>query len=183
MDLHHIVGVVAQCVQPGSATRRQLGSRLDDLQRAVSMHQAGGMDGSALLSSVTLAFIQLQTTGRISDTEREKTLGCVLTALTPPAGQRLQHVHPAVIDHLTRHLTGVFTPTVPGNTQPLQTALPEPTRLLALQCWRRMTQAVATVHNGGTLRGYWTASLPQDYLALVVCALLDTAEQAEDAEL
>ncbi|KAJ1839518.1 hypothetical protein LPJ73_006733, partial [Coemansia sp. RSA 2703] len=114
---------------------------------------------------------------------REKTLGCVLTALTPPAGQRLQHVHPAVIDHLTRHLTGVFTPTVPGNTQPLQTALPEPTRLLALQCWRRMTQAVATVHNGGTLRGYWTASLPQDYLALVVCALLDTAEQAEDAEL
>ncbi|KAJ1724069.1 hypothetical protein LPJ53_001643 [Coemansia erecta] len=186
MEIHHIAGIVAQCVQPGSAIRAQLGRHLDDLRRAAGAQRAAGADpGGAILGSVTLAFVQALTARpRLSDNEREKLLECVLAALTPADGQRLMHVHPAVVDHLSRQLVGIFALDTPGSGRAL-VAAPEATRLLALRCWRQMARVLGSVQipNGGaavSLTAYWAKRMPPDYLALAVCALLDNAEHADD---
>ncbi|KAJ2782055.1 hypothetical protein GGI15_003030 [Coemansia interrupta] len=181
MELHYSVVAVSQCLRPGSATRGQLGQRLDDLRKVARAQQALGAHGGAVLDSVTLAFVQtLAARPPPSDSERTKALDCVLLALTPSGGHRLATVHPAVVDHLSRQLTSLFIPDTPHGPH---TPTPEPTRLLALRCWRQMARALGTVQTpagGLSLKLYWAASLPAEYLALAVCALLDNAELAED---
>ncbi|KAJ1821061.1 hypothetical protein LPJ56_003314, partial [Coemansia sp. RSA 2599] len=100
-------------------------------------------------------------------------------------------VHAIIIDHISRLLVPLFA-LDSFNTQGV---FPDHTRLLAIRCWRQMAVGVATVHvpethpkprDGGevqrtvSLGGYLPRYLPKDYLPLVVCALLDNAEMADD---
>ncbi|KAJ2716315.1 hypothetical protein H4R19_000715 [Coemansia spiralis] len=128
----------------------------------------------------------------LSDREREAALECIGEALDRRAP--ITQVPAVVVGHLARILVSQFA----VSPEMMRSgAFPEPARRLAIECWRRMASNVATVSvpRGGaalpptgptdtvSLREFVGLGLPGDYLALVVCGLLDNAEVADDQQL
>ncbi|KAJ2739853.1 hypothetical protein GGI20_006041, partial [Coemansia sp. BCRC 34301] len=122
---------------------------------------------------------------------RELALESLREALAPTNGLRMTGVHAIVIDHLSRILVPLFA--VTGGS-----LLPEPTRVLAIGCWRQLATAIESVYipqthphhralgtlpETVTLARYVASYLPPDYLSLVACGLLDNAELSDSRQL
>ncbi|KAJ1894039.1 hypothetical protein LPJ66_005415 [Kickxella alabastrina] len=208
MDIRTLLSAVTQCLQAGSTTRKSLGHWLEQLLDATKHLKAINVEAASLLSHMTLAATRLLTPGaHLSDRERELTLECLLEALTLDSRKPFKHmtqVHAIIIDHLGRILVQLIT--LDGSVGTNRSPFPEPTRLLAVKCWRQLVVGISTVHvpqthphprnsqnpGGGTmdsvprtmvLRDYVQEYLPVDYLPLAVCGLLDNAEIADDQQL
>ncbi|KAJ2896816.1 hypothetical protein IWW38_001908, partial [Coemansia aciculifera] len=198
MDIRALTASVAQCLQPGSPQRRDLSRRLEQLLEATRAMKAANVEPTSLLTHITLVQAQVFTPGAqspLSDRERELALQSLLEALRPARRTQLTEVHAIIVDHLTRVLIPLFATGVGGGSGG---GLPEPTRQLAIACWRQLVTVIASVHVPRThppndafvsrpctvdLSRYMAAYLPADYLSLVACALLDNAELADSYEL
>ncbi|KAJ2424259.1 hypothetical protein GGF41_002840, partial [Coemansia sp. RSA 2531] len=195
MDIRAVAASVAQSLQPGSPQRRDLGRRLEQLVYATKATKAANVEATSLLTHITLVQARVFAPGNaLSDRERELALESLREALTPSRHPRMSEVHAIIVDHLSRILIPLFAVSDP--------VCPEPTRQLAIACWRQLATAIASVHIPqahppshtpsaalGTppctvaLAGYIGAYLPPDYLSLAACALLDNAELADSQQL
>ncbi|KAJ2806900.1 hypothetical protein H4R21_000687 [Coemansia helicoidea] len=194
MDIAAAVAAVVQCVEPGSPGRAALADRLSQLLRAIQSLKSAPVPPAMILMHTTLAAARLFAPAvLLGDRERELALECAREALSSHGP--IIHVPAVVVDHLARILVSQFA--VSQELMRSGGALPEPARKLAIECWGRLAANVATVSvpRGGSvlpprgptdtvsLREYFGRSLPGDYLALVVCGLLDNAEAADDQQL
>ncbi|KAJ2655035.1 hypothetical protein IW148_006195 [Coemansia sp. RSA 1199] len=188
MDIVPLVSTIASCVEPGSVDRHLLHQRLTELVLAVRNAKATNVDSTSLLTHITLVAARLVSHRvELSDRERELVLETVQEALTSKAHRPLFNVHAVVVDHIGRILVPLFV---------APSALPEATRLLAINAWRQLVK-VASVHVPEkhstqksrqlpctlSLCDYIKEFMPPDYLSLAVCALLDNAETADDQRL
>ncbi|KAJ2825905.1 hypothetical protein GGI24_003040, partial [Coemansia furcata] len=193
MDIRSLAASVAQSLQPGSPQRRDLAPRLEQLVAATRATKAANVEATSLLTHITLVQARVFAPGNaLSDRERELALGSLREALTPLRHPRLTDVHAIIVDHLGRILIPLIAVSDP--------AMPEPTRQLAIACWRQLVTAVASVHIPQAhppphtpttstppctvpLAVYIGAYFPPDYLSLATCALLDNAELADGYQL
>ncbi|KAJ2439988.1 hypothetical protein GGF42_007774, partial [Coemansia sp. RSA 2424] len=196
MDVRTLTASVAQCLQPGSPQRRDLGRRLEQLVEATRIMKAANVEATSLLTHITLVQARVFAPGMpLSDRERELALESLREALTPSRHSRMAQVHAIIVDHLSRILIPLFAASSPSDQ-----LLPEPTRQLAIACWRQLVTAISSVHVPQThpppphaalgalpctvtLARYMAAYLPPDYLSLVACALLDNAELSDSHQL
>ncbi|KAJ2040456.1 hypothetical protein GGI03_001006 [Coemansia sp. RSA 2337] len=195
MDIRAVAASIAQSLQPGSPQRRDLGRRLEQLVYVTKATKAANVEATSLLTHITLVQARVFAPGNaLSDRERELALESLREALTPNRHPRMSEVHAIIVDHLSRILIPLFAVSDP--------LCPEPTRQLAIACWRQLATAIASVHIPqahppphtpsaalGTppctvaLARYIGAYLPPDYLSLAACALLDNAELADSQQL
>ncbi|KAJ2867620.1 hypothetical protein GGH94_000698 [Coemansia aciculifera] len=195
MDIRAVAASVAQSLQPGSPQRRDLGRRLEQLVEATKVTKAANVEATSLLTHITLVQARVFAPGTaLSDRERELALESLREALTPKRHLHLSEVHAIIVDHLSRILIPLFAVSDP--------VCPEPTRKLAIACWRQLATVIASVHIPQahppphihsadlgtppctvTLAVYIGAYLPPDYLSLATCALLDNAELADSHQL
>ncbi|KAJ2777536.1 hypothetical protein H4R18_005105 [Coemansia javaensis] len=183
MDTGPVVAAIGECVGGRGRGRGALAGHLARLRSGIQAQQAAQVPAAAVLAQAALAAARVFGPGvELADRERELALECVRDAL----GAAAALVPSVVVDHVARivaaHLAG------PGGGRA------EPARAVAVEAWRRLAANVATVAvprgaargapvDAVPLREYVGVALPRDYLALVLCALLDTAEAAEDQRL
>ncbi|KAJ2851629.1 hypothetical protein IWW36_000952 [Coemansia brasiliensis] len=195
MDIVPLVSAITKCVEPGSSSRNSLQTHLSQLSTSIQQLKAANVEANSLLTHITLVAVRLLShLVKLSDCERELVLQCIKEALTPDKRKQrqLENVHAVIVDHLSRILAPLF---VLENSQ--LGGFPEPTRFLAIECWRRLVQ-ISTVHipethfqrrqeqpTPGTVafKEYVNRHLPLDYISLTVCALLDNSEMSKDQQL
>ncbi|KAJ2455117.1 hypothetical protein EV183_001046 [Coemansia sp. RSA 2336] len=195
MDIVPLVSTIARCVEPGSATRTSLQTHLSQLSVSIQQLKAANVEANSLLTHITLVAARLLSRlVKLSERERELVLQCIKEALTPDKRKQrqLQNVHAVIVDHLSRILAPLFV--LEGSHMD---GFPEPTRLLAIECWRKLVR-ISTVHIPNThfqkgqeqptpgivaFNDYVVKYLPLDYVSLTVCALLDNSEVSTDQQL
>ncbi|KAI9475295.1 hypothetical protein LPJ78_004940 [Coemansia sp. RSA 989] len=195
MDIVPLVSTIAKCVEPGSATRTSLQTHLSQLSVSIQQLKAANVEANSLLTHITLVAARLLSRlVKLSERERESVLQCIKEALTPDKRKQrqLQNVHAVIVDHLSRILVPLFV-----LESSHMDGFPEPTRLLAIECWRKLAQ-ISTVYipeihfqkgpeqpTPGTVafNEYVVKYLPLDYISLTVCALLDNSEVSTDQQL
>ncbi|KAJ2158927.1 hypothetical protein GGF46_003399 [Coemansia sp. RSA 552] len=177
MDTAALIGSIAQSAEaaPGTPARRDLEPRLARLRRAAeAAAQQSPAAASAALANVTLVAAQLLPRVKLSDSEREVLLQGICSAL---GARQPRAIHAAMADHLLRILASLVA----------ARGFPDSTRQLAVDGWRRLVANVAAVQAGDrqvrTLAEYVREKAPRDYMSLVVCGLLDIAEEADSLEL